>query len=158
MRRSPLSSSFPKRPPLPPSGSGAVWVPSVALKLAFSRNALIVAPKDASLGKLDALIRIDDLAGKFPDAQAYNPDDDNGFQKTMVFNEQSESVGKLIMREKSSTKISHHQHLICGRDEIVDVYRKVYRYDPPHQPGRNVTLQCMEYVLSTRGGRPCISD
>lgn len=128
-------------------------------RIAFNRGGLIVAPKDASLGKLDALIRLDDLSGKFPDAQGYNADDDNsGFQKTMVFTRQDESSGKLILKEKSSTKISHRQHMICGRDEIGDFYGKVYRYDPPHERARSITLQCMEYLLTTTGGRPCISN
>ncbi len=128
-------------------------------QIAFNRAALIVAEKDASLGPLDALIHLNDLTGKFPDAEGYNADDDNsGFQKTMVFTKQDESGGKLILRERSSTKLSHHQHMICGRDEIVDVYRKVYRYDPPHQSARTITLQCMEYVLTTTGGRPCVSN
>ena len=128
-------------------------------QVAFNRSMLIVAQKDTALGKLDAFIRIEDLNEKFPDAEGYNAEDDNsGFQKTMIFTSQDESSGKLILGEKSSTKISHHQHMICGRDEITDIYRKVYRFDPPHDPARNVTLQRMEYLLTTRGGRPCISN
>ncbi len=76
----------------------------------------------------------------------------------MVFTSQDESSGKLILRQESSTRISHHQHMVCGRDEIVDHYRNVYRYDPPHEPARTITLRCMEYVLTTTGGRPCISN
>ncbi len=146
------------------TASAGVWQwgcigPTGRNQIAFNREALIVAPKDTALGKLDALIRLDDLSGKFPDAQGYNADDDNsGFQKTMVFTRQDESSGKLILKEKSATKISHRQHMICGRDEIGDFYGKVYRYDPPHERARSITLQCMEYLLTTTGGRPCISN
>jgi hypothetical protein len=43
--------------------------------------------------------------------------------------------------------------VICGRDEDTDLYRKVYRYERDGEPARDVTMQCMEYQLSTRGGR-----
>jgi hypothetical protein len=144
--------------------SAGVWQwgcmgPTGRDQVAFNRGALIVVPKDTSLGALDALIRLDDLTAKFPDAAGYNADDDNsGFQRAMVFTSQDESSGKLILRQESSTRISHHQHMVCGRDEIVDLYRKVYRYDPPHEPARTIPLRCMEYVLTTTGGRPCISN
>jgi hypothetical protein len=127
-------------------------------QIVFNRGNLIVAPAKPPLGRLDDLMRTDDLTNKFSDATGYNADDDNdGFQKTMTFTSQDDSK-TLILTERSSTRISHKKHMVCGRDEITDIYRKVYRFDPPHASAHNITLQCMEYLLTTTGGRPCISN
>ncbi len=47
--------------------------------------------------------------------------------------------------------------MVCGRDEEKTITRKVYRLERSGEPARDITMQCMEYMLSTRGGRPCIS-
>ena len=129
-------------------------------QIIFNRGTLIVVPGKPPRGKLRDLIFTEDLS-KDPveDEQAYNVDDDNGgLQKTMTFTIQDSSPATLILREKSSTKTSHSDHLVCGRDEIIDTWRKIYRFDPPHERARDVTLQCMEYMLTTTGGRPCIDN
>lgn len=43
--------------------------------------------------------------------------------------------------------------MICGRDEVTDTFRKVYRYERDNETPRTLTMQCIEYTLSTRGGR-----
>ncbi len=127
-------------------------------QIIFNRGTLIVAPSKPPRGKLRDLIAAEDLSKDPVDGEeAYNVDDDNsGLQRTMTFTSQDDPKGTLVLREKSSVKTSHSDHLICGRDEIIDTWRKVYRFDPPHAAARNVTLQCMEYMLTTTGGRPCI--
>jgi hypothetical protein len=129
-------------------------------QIIFNRGTLIVVPSKPLRGSLRDLIFTEDLSKDPVDGEeAYNVDDGNGgLLKTMTFTIQDSSPGTLILREKSSTKISHSSHLVCGRDEITDIWRKVYRFDPPHERARNVTLQCMEYMLTTTGGRPCISN
>jgi hypothetical protein len=62
----------------------------------------------------------------------------------------------ISLTEKSSKRLSHHTAMVCGRDEVRDVFRKVYRFRRNDEAPRDITLQCMEYTLSTRGGRPCI--
>jgi hypothetical protein len=62
---------------------------------------------------------------------------------------------KLLMTEKSSKKISSKSKLICGRDESTDITRKVYRYQREDEPARDITMQCIDYQLSTMGGRRC---
>ena len=62
---------------------------------------------------------------------------------------------KLILTEKSSRKISGKHRVICHRDEDNDIYCKIYRYQRKDEPARDITMQCIEYQLSTRGGRPC---
>ena len=63
---------------------------------------------------------------------------------------------KLILTELSSRRIEHVTHLIAHcRDETIDRFRKNYRVERDQEPARKVTLICMEYQLSTRGGRTC---
>jgi hypothetical protein len=63
---------------------------------------------------------------------------------------------KLTLTEKSSRKISGKHHVICHRDEDTDIYRKVYRYQREDEAARDITMQCIEYQLSTSGGhRDC---
>ena len=127
-------------------------------QIIFNRGALIVVPSKPPRGKLRELIFTEDLSKDPVDGEeVYNVDEYNdGLTKGMTFTGQDDAT--LVLREKSSTKTSHSDHLVCGRDEIVDTWRKVYRFDPPHERARDVTLQCMEYTLTTRGGRPCISN
>ena len=71
----------------------------------------------------------------------------------MIFTRPDDPKRKVMLTEKSSRKISHKHELICGRDEDTDLYRKVYSYQRENEPARDITMQCMEYQLSTRGGR-----
>jgi hypothetical protein len=125
-------------------------------KIIFSRSGLIVVPRKTSLGTLRDVIFLEDLTKGLDDYEGYNLDDDNaGFQPKMTYTSQDDAKRKLIMIEKSSQRISHRSHLVCGRDEITDIFRKVYRYKPDDARPQNVTMQCMEYQLTTTGGRPC---
>jgi hypothetical protein len=125
-------------------------------KIIFSRSGLVVVPRKTSLGKLRDVICSDDLTKGMDDYEGYNLADDNaGFQRKMTYTSQDDAKRKLIMLQISSQRISHRSHLVCGRDEITDIFRKVYRYKPDDARPQNVTMQCMEYQLSTTGGRPC---
>jgi hypothetical protein len=126
-------------------------------QILFSRISLVIAPAKPSLGKLDDLFKIDDLGGKFPDAEAYNADQINdGLQKTMTYTSQDNDKNKLTLTEKSSKEIAHSHHLVCGRDEDNSTERKTYHVERPNAAPADVTLTCREYLLTTRGGRPCI--
>jgi hypothetical protein len=129
-------------------------------QIIFNRRALIVVRTKPSRGALRDLIFTEDFSKDPVDGEVgYNVDEYNdGLQKGMTFTSQDSPEVTLVLREISSTKISHSDHLVCGRDEIIDTWRKVYRFDPPHERARDVTLQCMEYTLTTTGGRPCISN
>jgi hypothetical protein len=141
--------------------SAAVWQwgcsgPLGDRQIIFSRSGLIVVPRKTSLGTLHDVIFRDDLTKGLDDYEGYNLDDDNaGFQPKMTYTSQDDAKRKLIMIEKSSQRISHRSHLVCGRDEITDIIRKVYRYKPDGARPQNVIMQCMEYQLTTTGGRPC---
>ncbi len=125
----------------------------------FSRNSLVISEAKLPLGKLDDLFRIDDLGAKFPDADGYNADDgNNGLQRMMTFTNQSNQKIKLTFVEKSSKQISFHKHMVCGRDELNSLERKTYHVRRTNDAPLDVTLMCREYLLTSRGGRPCISN
>ena len=129
-------------------------------QILFSRNSLIIAPAKPPLGKLEDLFKIDDLAEKFPDADAaYNADSTaDGLQHKMSYTNQSDPKDKLTLTEKSSKTISHSHHMVCGRDEDISMDRKTYRVERTDDATRDVRLVCREYLLTSRGGRPCISN
>jgi hypothetical protein len=128
-------------------------------QILFSRYTLVIAPAKPPFGKLEDLFRIADLSEKFPDAEAYNADETNdGLEKVMTYAKQDNPKNKLTLTEKSSKETSHNHHLVCGRDEDNSTERKTYRVERPNTPPTNVTLTCREYLLTTRGGRPCISN
>jgi hypothetical protein len=108
---------------------------------------------------LEELFEVADLPAKFPDAEAYDADQSNdGLQKTMTYTSQSNPKNKLTLTEKSSKRIAHRHHLVCGRDEDTSTERKTFRVERASGPPVDATLQCREYLLTTRGGRPCISN
>jgi hypothetical protein len=121
----------------------------------FNRYSMVVVDTKAKLGDVHKL-RLGEIklpAGS-PPSVAYNPADQNGgFEQTMEFTRDDDSKAKLVLTEKSSRRVSHRHKLICGRDEDTDIYRKVYSFQPGDEPARDITMQCIEYQLSTRGGR-----
>ena len=127
-------------------------------QILFSRFSLIIAPAKPALGKLQDLYTIADLGEKFPEAAAYNAEQTNdGLQKQMTYTAQDNPRNSLTLTEKSSKDISHRHRLVCGRDEETSIERKVYRVERSNAAAVDVTLQCREYLLTTRGGRPCIN-
>lgn len=126
-------------------------------QILFSRYHLIVVPAKPPQGKLEDVIASDDLAQGATDVEQYIATDVNsGFTSTLEFTRGDDGKNKITLTEKSSKRLSHHAAMVCGRDEARDVFRKLYRYQHSDEAPRDITLQCMEYTLSTRGGRPCI--
>ncbi len=126
-------------------------------QILFTRYNLIVVPTKPPRGKLEEIIASDDLAKGASDIEQFIATDVNsGFTPTLEFTFGDGGKNKITLTEKSSKRLSHHTAMICGRDEERDVFRKVYRYRHTDEAPRDLTLQCMEYTLSTRGGRPCI--
>jgi len=58
-----------------------------------------------------------------------------------------------VLTETKSRRIYHKHELICGYDENTDIYRKTYRFQRDDEPAHHISMQCMEYQLSTLGGR-----
>jgi hypothetical protein len=58
-----------------------------------------------------------------------------------------------VLTEKSSRVTFKRNGRAGPRDEITTKFRKVYRFAMESEAPRDVTMQCMEYILSTKGGR-----
>jgi hypothetical protein len=125
-------------------------------QIIFNRYSLIVVDTKVKMGPVRKL-RMDefDLPPGSPPNVKYLPEESNGgFEKTITFTRKDDPKRKITLTEKSSRRLSHKHRLICGRDEDTDIFRKVYRLEREDQPARDITMQCLEYQLSTRGGRP----
>jgi len=121
----------------------------------FNRESMVVVETRQKMGDIRKLrMNKMELPPGSPPHVDYNPGDDNGgLLKTMDFTRSDDPKRKIVLTEISSRRISHQHKLICGRDEDTDIYRKVYRFQREDEPPRDITMQCMEYQLSTRGGR-----
>jgi hypothetical protein len=154
---------------LPDDASAALWKwgcngPLGDQQIISTRDQLLLIPGKPPLkDKLRDLIFSDDLTtnGNIPkddaDIENYSADDWNsGLVKDMTFTRNDQSGRKLTLTEKSSKTLSHKIVLVHGcRDEITDRFRKVYRYQSADDPAHNITLECIDYLLTTRGGRSC---
>jgi len=141
--------------------SAAVWHwmcigPVGGKQVIFNRFELAIVPQSSLPGKLAELVLREDLPKHGEDAETFNATDANsGFQRRMEYTRADKSGRKLVLVETSSRKIAHSARLVCGRDEIKDTFRKVYRFEREGGSTARAALACMEYQLSTRGGRPC---
>lgn len=145
---------------VPNGASAAVWAWGCqgqigGQQVIFNRYAMAVVDSKRRLGNLTGLIddKIDDLIDG--NSVAYQPQNTNeGFNnKTIEFVHGTDAKRKIILTELSSRKFSSKSRLVCGRDETTETFRKVFRYQRENEPPRDITMQCIEYQLSTRGGR-----
>ena len=134
------------------------------VQIVSNRYHLLVMPREVEHGKLEELIALDDLTkdekiakGTAAGISQFDADDINsGLVKEMTFTGTDPLGLTLALAERSSKTIQHHVSLFHGcRDEIIDRFRKVYRYSFDDEPPREATLECMEYTLTTKGGRTC---
>ena len=125
----------------------------------FSRDTLVITSAKPPLGDLEDLFRIAELPEKFLNADDYDVDaSTGGLQKTMHYTDRGDDKNKLTLTETSSKTLAHKHHLVCGRDEDNWTTRRTYHVMRTGQPPADVTLMCREYMLTTRGGRPCVSN
>ncbi|HEY7998166.1 MAG TPA: hypothetical protein VIE87_05030 [Pseudolabrys sp.] len=129
-------------------------------QLIFNRYSLVITDTKIKMGDIRKLrmSKIDLPPGSPPHVNYDPPETDDGFTKIMEFTRHDDPKRKLTLMELSSRKLGHQHHLICGRDEDIDLYRKVYRYQREDESARTVTMQCMDYQLSTRAGRKGCND
>jgi hypothetical protein len=131
---------------------------SADTQVIFNRRQLVVVPPQKRLGKIEDLIFVDELAKSFNVDEHYDAADENGgLATTMAFTRGEDAKQKITLTEKSSKTIFNHTAMVCGRDEDKTITRKVYRLEQTGAPARDITMQCIEYMLTTRGGRPCIN-
>ena len=60
---------------------------------------------------------------------------------------------KLTLVEKSSRQTKARHARVGPRDEDKTFFSKVYQVTVADEAPRDVTMECMEYTLSTKGGR-----
>lgn len=132
-------------------------------QIAFNRYRLAVIAGKGPAGKLEEIVFRSDLTadktwpGKSRTITAtYQPDDVNeGLGPTLGF-KASDGNGKLTLTELASKRTKRRAKLVAGcRDETREWFEKRYRLERGSEPPRTVTLKCMEYMLSTKGGRTC---
>lgn len=128
-------------------------------QVAFNRDRLIIIGGKGKGLKLHDVARHDDFAdGVAPDTivAAYRADDINGgLSSPMTFTSES-GGGTLTLSEEASEETGHSEGLVAGcRDETTDRFRKTYRMERDGMAPATVILKCMEYQLSSRGGRMC---
>ncbi len=125
-------------------------------QLIFNRYSLFVVDSRQKMGNVRKLVdeKIDGLV-KADKAEFERIDVNAGLESPLEFTRTGDETRKLVLTEKSSRKTSSRSKLVCGRDETVDIFRKVYRYEREGEAARDITMQCIEYQLSTRGGRSC---
>ncbi|HEX3708660.1 MAG TPA: hypothetical protein VHV56_02100 [Pseudolabrys sp.] len=124
-------------------------------QLIFNRYSMYVVEGKTPLGNLHKLLdqKIDGLIKG--ESTGYDPNNGNdGLDKTITANRTGDDKRKITLTELSSKKTSHKHRVICHRDEDTDIFRKVYRYRREDEPARAITMQCIEYQLTTTGGRP----
>jgi hypothetical protein len=120
--------------------------------IAFNRNSLIVAPAKTVRVKMKELGNGADV--ETTEGLNFNADDNNsGFEKRMLFTEASDNGRKVTLTELSSRKVSERKGRIGPREEYTTLFKKIYRYALDGDKPQTVAMDCIEYMLTTRGGR-----
>ena len=124
-------------------------------QVVFNRYQMVVLAGKRPAPKLHDLLgdsALNDLIKG--DVVGFDPNNVNeGLIERIEFTRDKDPKGKITLTEQSSRRTHHRARLICGRDEVTDTFRKVYRYQRDNEKPRTLTMQCIEYTLSTRGGR-----
>ena len=96
------------------------------------------------------MIHLETLAG--PDEDTFQTDTENsGFEPTIGFAKSDDL--KVVLTEKSSRTISDRTRRVGPRDEIITIMKKQYSYVRGKDAPRMIAMDCMEYMLTTKGGR-----
>ena len=128
-------------------------------QIAFNRDHLIFVAGKTPVGTVDEVARGGDFEkGVKPQSiiAAYEADDVNsGLASPMTFSS-DQGGSTLTLTEISSEETGHTDRLVLGcRDESIDRFRKTYRVEGGNSDANRVELNCLEYQLSSRGGREC---
>jgi hypothetical protein len=147
------------------SASAAIWTWACqgelgGQRILFDQSGLYIAggngpagkPGKFTLGSIQDAIAAVKSAGGFIGFGLDKADDELA-SHVLVFSLTDDKKQKVVFTERSSKRISHKHRIIACRDEDTDLYRKVYRYERDGEPARDIAMQCVEYQLSTRGGR-----
>jgi hypothetical protein len=125
-------------------------------QMIFTRYSLVLLDADAKRKreKLEELIRYEDLAahtGAFTRFESDNGND--GFVKKIEFKSSDDIRKQLTLVEKASRKLKATHGRAGPRDEDKTFFSKTYRVTVAGEKPRDVMMNCLEYTLSTKGGR-----
>lgn len=147
------------------SASAAVWHWACqgelgGQRILFDRGGLYIASGKAPTGKpgkptAESIQEAIVVLQKVGDFTRFVLDSSDGLEGplTFVLTDDNNQTQKVVLTQRSSKRMSHQHRMVACRDEDADLYRKVYRYERDGEPAHDITMQCMEYQLSTRGGR-----
>lgn len=125
----------------------------------FGSDALYVTNGSPEAGNSREAIRHKLTELENAKTSGYTSQNGDAFEsKTLEFTREGDAKKKTVLTELSSRRLFYRARMICGRDEITARYRKIYRYTREDEPAHNITMQCFEYQLSTRGGRKGCGD
>jgi hypothetical protein len=130
-------------------------------RILFDRDGLYIVSGKAPAGKpgkvtAELIRKAIVLVKKGSDFTEFSPDDGNGGLEspiTFSLTDASKQMHKVVFTERSTKQLSHRHRLVACRDEDTDLHRKVYRYERDGEAAREIIMMCMEYQLSTKGGR-----
>jgi hypothetical protein len=130
-------------------------------RVLFDRDGLYIVNGKAPAGKpakltAESIQEAIALVKKGAGFTEFGPDDSNGGLEspiTFSLTGANKQTQKVVFTEGSTKQISHRHRIVACRDEDTDLHRKVYRYERDGEPARDITMMCMEYQLSTKGGR-----
>lgn len=124
--------------------------------IAFNRDVLVVAAGKKPVRDLKTVVMLDEIDGGAATKATYLSDNGDGLVSPQVFKSQGTPEVKVTLTEQSSKRTARTKKLIDGcRDEVTERFTKTYRVEIGTEAARTVTLSCMEYQLSTTGGRKC---
>jgi hypothetical protein len=130
-------------------------------RILFDRDGLYIASGKAPAGKpgkvtAEAIEEAIVLVKKDGGFIEFAADDGNGGLEspiTFSLTDANKQAQQVVFTQRSTKPISHRHRIVACRDEDTDLYRKVYHYERDGEPARDITMMCMEYQLSTKGGR-----
>ena len=124
--------------------------------IAFNRDVLVVIAGKKPVRDLETIVMSDNIDGGSATKTTYRSENGDGLASPQVFLGDGAAPVKVTLTEQSSKRTARIKKLIDGcRDEITERFRKTWRLEIGAEPARTVTLSCMEYQLSTPGGRKC---
>lgn len=122
-------------------------------QLIFNRHSMAIIDGETNLGNIEK--NGDKITTALEDAGTnYDTNNGNdGLVPAIEFTSHDDKKLKVMLTEKSSRRVLHRARMVACRDETTDIFRKVYSFKRDNEAAREITLQCYEYQLSTRGGR-----
>jgi len=123
-------------------------------RVIFDRNTMIVTAAKLPRVKLEELGSAGSKLETQDGMTFENLGSNDGFEKSMSFKINDTSDRKLTLIETSSRKTFTRKGHVGRREETTTKFQKTFRYTFDKEPERKITMQCIEYVLTTCGG-PC---